>query len=203
MKRQCADIAVLCLSFMACCSCGGAVDSTSTRDEPTPPAAADPAADQMLWEASLQGRVDQLVAAVEAGARVDSTDPDGRTALMYAAFNGHSECVRWLLDRGAEVGIREDVGRTALMFGASGPFSESVRILLEFGANPNDADDYEGWTPLMFAAAEGQLEVVQVLLEFGANPAALDKDGEVAADHASANQHAEVERFLRDTLSAR
>jgi ankyrin repeat protein len=36
---------------------------------------------------------------VEAGARVDATDPDGRTPLMMAAAFNRSAMVRWLLDR--------------------------------------------------------------------------------------------------------
>jgi ankyrin repeat protein len=52
----------------------------------------------------------------------------------------------------------------------------------------------------MFAAAEGQLEVVRVLLKFGADPSAVDKDGDVAADHAVSNRHSEVEGVLREAL---
>lgn len=189
---------LICLTFV--CSCGGASEVEQKQD-PTPPPIANPEADQMLWDAALQGQMDMIVAAVDRGARIESTDPDGRTALMYAAFNGHTECVRWLIDRGADVGARENVGRTALMFSASGPFSETVGLLLEFGANPNDADEYEAWTPLMFAAAEGQSEVVEVLLTNGANPSAADKDGEVAADHAAANRHVEMESRLRQAMS--
>ena len=141
-----------------------------------------------------------MVAAVNDGAHIDALDADGRTALMYAAFNGHTECVRWLLEREAAVGARESVGRTALMFASSGPFPETAKLLLDFGSNPNDADEYEGWTPLMFAAAEGQLEVIRALLDYGANPSAVDKDGDVAADHAASNRHTEAEALLREAM---
>jgi len=97
-------------------------------------------------------------------------------------------------------GARESVGRTALMFASSGPFPGTVQLLLESGSNPDDADEYEGWTPLMFAAAEGQLEVVQILLKFGADPSTVDKDGDVAADHAASNRHSEVEGVLREAM---
>lgn len=202
MSKRDYGIAALLICLSLVCSCGGASEVQQKRDSP-PPQTANPAADQMLWEAALQGQMETIEAAVDRGARVDSTDPDGRTALMYAAFNGHTECVRWLLDRGADVGARENVGRTALMFSSSGPFVETARLLLEYGANPNDADEFEGWTPLMFAAAEGQIEVVEVLLKNGANPSAVDKDGEAAADHAAKNRHVEVESRLRQAMSTR
>ncbi len=86
------------------------------------------------------------------------------------------------------------------MFASSGPFPETAHLLLEFGSNPNDADEYEGWTPLMFAAAEGQIEVIRVLLDYGAIPSAVDRDGDVAADHAAQNRHPEVEDLLREAM---
>jgi ankyrin repeat protein len=52
----------------------------------------------------------------------------------------------------------------------------------------------------MFAAAEGQLEVIRILLDYGAIPSAVDKDGDVAADHAIANRHPEAEALLREAM---
>jgi ankyrin repeat protein len=160
------------------------------------------AADQMLWQAALEGQVDVMAAAVEKGARVEAADGDGRTALMYAAFNGHEEAVQWLLDRRAAVDTRDNEGRTPLMFASSGPFPSTTQLLLDYGSNPNDADEAEGWTALMFAAGEGQLEVVRVLLKYGADPSALDADGDAAADHAAKKHHDEVAQTLRDAASS-
>ncbi len=203
MSKGWVGTAVLWVGLGVACACGGAAEQNEQQNEVAPVPTVNPVADQALRDASLEGRIDLMVAAVDDGARIDALDADGRTALMYAAFNGHTECVQWLFDRGAVVGAREYVGRTALMFASSGPFSETARLLLEFGSNPNDADEYEGWTPLMFAAAEGQLEVIRVLLEFGANPSTTDKDGDVAADHASSNRHSEAEGLLRDAMQNR
>ena len=200
MSRGWVGTAVLWVGLGVACACGGASESRVQEDEAVPAPTVNPVADQTLRDASLEGRIDLVVAAVDQGARIDATDADGRTALMYAAFNGHAECVRWLLERGAAVGARENVGRTALMFASSGPFPETAQILLEYGSNPNDADEYEGWTPLMFAAAEGQLEVIQVLLDHRANASAVDKDGDVAADHAAQNRHSNVEGLLREAM---
>ncbi len=200
MSRGWVGTAVLWISLGVACSCGGASGPKEQRDEAPPAPAVRPVADQTLRDAALEGRIDVMVAAVNDGARADAVDADGRTALMYAAFNGHTECVQWLLERGAAVGTREYVGRTALMFASSGPFPDTAQLLLESGSNPDDADEYEGWTPLMFAAAEGRLEVVQVLLKFGADPSAVDRDGDIAADHAASNRHSEAEAVLREAM---
>ncbi len=200
MKRTWVGVAVVLVGLGVAFACGSDSGTTEEPDEKPSVQAANPVADQMLRDASLEGQLDLMVVAVDNGAGIDSRDADGRTALMYAAFNGHPDCVRWLLERGAAVGARENLGRTALMFASTGPFHETVQLLLEHGANPHDADQYEGWTSLMFAAGEGQLEVVQVLLENGANPSAEDSDGDVAADHAAKNRHPEVEVLLRKAM---
>jgi ankyrin repeat protein len=200
MSRGWVETAVLWVSLGVACACGGASGPNEQQDEAPPAPAVNQVADQTLRDASLEGRIDVMVAAVKDGARINAIDADGRTALMYAAFNGHTECVQWLLERGAAEGARESVGRTALMFASSGPFPGTVQLLLESGSNPDDADEYEGWTPLMFAAAEGQLEVVRVLLKFGADPSTVDKDGDVAADHAASNHHSEAEGVLREAM---
>jgi len=196
MNKGFVGLTVVLFALGVAFACGGASGPGNQPDETAPPAV-NPAADQALRDASLEGRYELMVKAVEDGARIDAQDPDGRTSLMYAAFNGHTDCARWLLERGAAVGARENLGRTALMFASTGPFPETVQLLLEFASNPHDADDFEGWTALMFAAGEGQIEVVRVLLENSANPSAKDKDGDVAADHAAKNNHPEVESLLR------
>jgi ankyrin repeat protein len=200
LKRIAIGTAVLWLGLAVPWACGWA----SKQEEQQPPADPTPAinvaAEQALREASLQGQTVAMAAAVEQGARVDAADGDGRTALMYAAFNGHTEGVRWLLDRGAAVGSRDTVGRTALMFASTGPFADTVELLLDSGSSPNDADEFEGWTPIMFAAGEGQLDVIRILLDYGADPSAVDKDGQVAADHAAANNHPQAEDVLRNAM---
>jgi ankyrin repeat protein len=197
MSRRTVGAAILWLGLAVPWSCGGASQPEEKQSRETSAPSVNLAAEQALREASLKGQTVAMAAAVEQGARIDAADGDRRTALMYAAFNGHAESVRWLLDRGAAVGAQDNVGRTALMFASTGPFSETVRLLLEFGSNPNQADEYEGWTPIMFAAGEGQLEVIEILLDHGADPSAVDKDGQVAADHAAANNHPQVEDALR------
>ena len=200
MSRKIARATVLGAVLAHVVARGGDGGPTEQTKSTPPRTTVNPAADRMFFGGAREGRVEIMATAVDQGARIEARDADARTALMYAAFNGHTGCVQWLLDRGARVGARDSVARTALMFAASGPFFDTVQLLLDHGSNPNDADDFEGWTPLMFAAAEGQLEVVQLLLDYGADPTAVDRDGDAAADHAAQNHHSEVEELLRAAM---
>ena len=148
----------------------------------------------MQW--ALDGELGKVKSALEAGADPNAPDPDGRTALMFAAFNGHSGIVLELLDKGAGVDRRDLMGRTALLYAATGPFPETVRILLDRGAEPSVVDSDEHFSPLMHAAAEGHLEVVKILVEAGADASLKDVDGDDAATFARQNGHPEVENYL-------
>ena len=146
--------------------------------------------------AALEGQLETVQQAIEAGVDVNSLDEGRRTALLMAAFNGHTRIVKLLLDNGASVEHRDLAGRTALLYASTGANDETVRVLLEAGAEPNVTDKGEGFTPLMHAAAEGQAKVVQTLLKHNADPTLRDVDGDTALDFATQNGHDNVVRLL-------
>jgi len=55
----------------------------------------------MLLDGARYGDLEDVAAALQAGAPVDSADANGRTALHMASANGHTEIVASLLSRGA------------------------------------------------------------------------------------------------------
>ena len=72
---------------------------------------------------------------LEAGAEVDETDDDGRTALMYAAVSDEmTAAVRLLLDAGADID-RLAGDATALTYAVSGGAIDNVTLLLQRGAD--------------------------------------------------------------------
>jgi len=150
-----------------------------------------------LRDAAARGQIQEVRAALERGADVNTADELGRTALMLAAFDGHTAIVHLLLSKGAQVNIRDSSGRTALMYSSSGPFPETVKLLLDWKADPNLVDYAEKWSALMFAAGEGQLEVVKILLKHDADPSLKDVDGDTAWTFAQRNDHAEVANLLK------
>jgi ankyrin repeat protein len=108
-----------------------------------------------LMYASRQGALDAARTLVDAGAKLDLTDPDGTTALMLAIMNGHFDTAAMLVDKGADVNITDASGMAALygavdintlgeVFGhPERPSTDKltavdlIRLLLEHGANSN------------------------------------------------------------------
>jgi len=148
--------------------------------------------EQALLESAYLGKLDEVERLVSKGTAVDTTDPDHRTPLMFAAFNGHTAVVGFLEEKGAAVDNKDINGRTALMYASSGPYEETVELLLTKGAEVNIQGTLEGFTALMTAAAEGQVEIVRVLLDRGADRNLEDKDGDTALSFARQQGHTEV-----------
>ena len=159
-------------------------------------AAAARAAIPTLMNGALEGDLEAVHRALVLGADVNVQDPDGRTALMLAAFNGHSDVCAHLVAKGATVDHRDKMGRTPLMFAATGTCPETLELLIQRGAGVNLVDSGEGWTPLMFAGAEGHLPVVEALLQHGADRDTKDADGDTALDFAIKNHHQEAIALL-------
>lgn len=166
------------------------------RVTPALESASDPASEEALRQAALDGNMDQVNSLLEHGTRVDAPDPEGHTALMFAAFNGHSDIILLLLDQGAALDRRDLMGRTSLLYASTGPFPETVKILLDKGAKPNVVDSDEHFSPLMHAAAEGNMAVVKVLLEHGADLSLKDVDGDDAESFARQAGHQQVADYL-------
>jgi thiosulfate/3-mercaptopyruvate sulfurtransferase len=66
-------------------------------------------------------------ALIQAGARLDSQNVNGATALIYAASAGKSEIVRLLLDAGADTTLETLDGFTALDVAANLACIEMLR----------------------------------------------------------------------------
>lgn len=151
---------------------------------------------EAFLEDALNGKVESVQQAIEAGVDVNVADEQQRTALLFASFNGHTPVVKLLLESRARLSRRDALGRTALMFAATGDNAETVELLLKQGAEVNAFDANEGFTALMHAAAEGHADVVKVLLKYDADPTMRDTDGDSARDFALRNRHADVVQLL-------
>ena len=127
-----------------------------------------------ILEASETGDASVLAVALPTlSVSVDSTGPDGDTALHLAALYGHTQCVEMLLGAGANVAVRDADGGTPLHDACAGGFEEIVGMLLAAAgpagasevANARDGDDE---TPLHMAARGGYPGIVRMLLAAGA-----------------------------------
>ncbi len=194
--------ALLGIAITVLVGCGSPPENT--RQEPAPAAAAPslaemPEAAPPLKDPATEARLERVRRSLQQGLDIDKTDPDGRTALMMAAFDGYTEVVDLLLDHDAEVDRRDDAGRTAIMYASSGPFPQTVELLLRRGADVNRGDTAEGWTALMLAAAEGHQLVVEVLLRHGAEIELIDQDGDAAIHHARERKQAHIVALLESS----
>src|SRR5687767_8908260 len=135
--------------------------------------------DTFLMAACEKGNLDEVLAALDAGADPNATNVASKlahmqgAALMRAAKHGYLEIARALLQRGADVARQDYLFGTALHFAASQGHVAIARLLIEWGANPDTPDRY-GRTALHEAASNLKQDVVRFLVDVGANMDARD-----------------------------
>jgi ankyrin repeat protein len=130
------------------------------------------------------------------GAKGDSAEADGTTALHWAVQHDDTRLVRALLTAGAQVRASNRYGVTPLALAAVNGSAPMVDLLLKAGADPN-ATSGEGETVLMAAARSGRPEAIQLLLKAGANPNATERQfGETALMWAAGHDNGDAVRAL-------
>ena len=120
-------------------------DSISERDDYI--FGSDQSDEQVLREAALEGNTDRVEQLISGNTDVNASLPDGRTALMLAAFNGHVPVMDILLNAAAE-----------------GHFGVT-RVLLEHNADPT-IKDKDGDTAESFARRNGHERVAELLSRY-------------------------------------
>jgi ankyrin repeat protein len=126
---------------------------------------------------------------------VNAAEPDGTTALHWAAYRDDVDSADLLLRAGAKVNAATDLGVTPLYNAAENASPAMIAKLLAAGANPNLAL-IAGETPLMVAARSGKAAVVDQLIAKGANVNAHGTRGQTALMWAAAQEHPDVVKVL-------
>ena len=133
---------------------------------------------------------------VEQGADVNTPQPDGATALHWAAHWDDLETVRLLVAARANVNAANEYGVTPLALAAADAGPGLVEFLLQAGANPNVALP-SGETPLMTATRVHAPAVVMALIARGADVNAQERShGQTALMWAFARGHIDIARAL-------
>ncbi|CAL1537868.1 unnamed protein product [Lymnaea stagnalis] len=112
------------------------------------------------------------------GSNINSSNDDGRTALMVGSeIEGTLGILKLLVDNGADINLRDTDGNAALHRAVHSGRTENVKLLLESGADVNLRDAI-GSTPLHYAMEScGASESLNILLEHGADVNAQDNQG--------------------------
>ena len=127
---------------------------------------------------------------------VNTAQPDGATALHWAAQWNDLEAARVLIRANADVRAANDYGVTPFWFACNNGSATMVEMLLQAGADPNTALP-TGETALMTAARTGRAEAVALLLSRGANANAKEHTrGQTALMWAISEGHVETARML-------
>ena len=152
--------------------------------------------DLPLVEAIKNGDKAAVRSLLDQQADVNAAQPDGATALAWAAQRDDLDAAELLIRAGANVNAANDYGATPLWLACTKANAAMVEKLLQAGADP-DAALLTGETPLMAAAARGSLDVVKLLLAHGVDVNAKEnRGGQTALMWAVAEERPEVARAL-------
>jgi uncharacterized protein len=139
--------------------------------------------DGTWFAAARRGRVDILQALGDAHFPLDTTTPEGYTALILAAYHDQPDALDYLLHAGADPCVGDRNGNTALM-GALFKGEHEIAKRLVDTACPIDQTNNAGETALSFAALFGRLDLIPILVQRGADPDHVDRRGRTALQNA-------------------
>jgi len=133
---------------------------------------------------------------LEQRVNVNAAQPDGTTALAWAANRDDLDTADLLIRAGAKLNSANDYGVTPLSLACTNRSARMVERLLKAGADAN-ASLWTGETPLMVCARTGNVDTVKLLLSGGANPNAKEnQQGHTALMRAVAQKHPDVVQAL-------
>jgi ankyrin repeat protein len=124
----------------------------------------------LLHWAVISGNTNSVVLLIDAGAKLEARDADGRTVVLKAAECGELPCARILFDAGASVDVVDDKGWGIIHYGSQSSHNQNL-------------EDIESW---LFFAQEQGLNLNQ-----------MDVRGRTALDMAFINGDKEIYRLLR------
>lgn len=153
------------------------------------------AADSRLPDAVANSDRAAIRVLLKQRADVNATQPDGMTALHWAAYRDDFETVKALVEAKANVTVTNHFGVTPLSLACQNGNASIVELLLTNGADPNTTLR-GGETVLMTAARTGKSGPVAALLKRGANLNAKERRGQTALMWAAAEGNTEVVEML-------
>lgn len=162
------------------------------------PAISFAATGEMLAELAQRQEWAKLAALVTKQVDVNAPQPDGTTALHWAAHWNDLKTAELLIAAGAHLNALTRTGVSALSLACENGNPDIAVRLLDAGADANIAD-VGGMTPLMVASRAGNLDAVKALIARGAKvDAATIELGQTALMWAAVEGHASIVKLLVD-----
>jgi len=148
-------------------------------------------------DAAQQNDKEALRALLKQRGDVNTAQPDGTTALHWAAHWNDEESVDLLLRAGANAKAMNRYGATPLSEAVVAGSGKMIEALLRAGADPKTLTTKDGETVLMTAARAGNVDAVKILLDHGADVNARETyKGQTALMWAASERHPEVVKLL-------
>ncbi len=157
------------------------------------------AASTQIADVAMKGDMESVLSLAKQHPNdVNAAQPDGGTALLWAAYWNDDAAVDALIAAGADVNAANRSGVTALSQACINANGRMVEALLKAGADANSFQQ-EGQSALMTAARAGSAEAVKALLDHGAEVNAKESwRGQTALMWAAAENHPAVVQILVD-----
>ncbi|MGG4672158.1 ankyrin repeat domain-containing protein [Providencia sp. Me1] len=114
--------------------------------------------------AAEQGQLEILKSCLEKGVDINTTNRQGRTAIVNASLNKHYECVSFLINAGADINKQDQTCFNPFLLSCLNDDLTLLRIVLP--AKPNlDLLTRFGGVGITPASEKGHVEIVRELLE--------------------------------------
>src|SRR5579883_3141313 len=126
------------------------------------------AASSPIADAAMRGDKAAVQSLIQQKADVNAPQPDGATALQWAAYHNDLDMAALLIAAGANVKLANHDGATPLSLASLNGAAPIIELLLKAGADPMERGP-KGELPLLFAARNGNLDALRVLLDHGAD----------------------------------
>jgi ankyrin repeat protein len=153
-------------------------------------------AEPAIVDAAMSGDVKAVRALLRQAGDVNAAQPDGMTALHWAAQRDDVEIADLLLEAGADFKLANRTGAKPLYLAAINGSAEMIARLLEAGEDPNAVLTTEGESVLMLTAYTGNAAAVETLLDRGADVNLQQARGQTALMWAAAEGHTDVVKLL-------
>lgn len=131
-------------------------------------------AEQALIKAVRANDTAAAVKLIEAGEKVNAPEPNGTTALQWAAYNGNLDLVERLIKAGAKANVQNRYGSSPMSEAAELGRADIIKQLLKAGADV-ESPNADGQTALMIVARTNSVEAAKLLIDHGANVNAREK----------------------------